>query len=361
MKKSKKVLVALSGGVDSSVAAAVLLEQGYDVVGVTMQVWDYSSSCPTEKSKGTCCSSLDTEDARTVADHLKIPFYILNYESEFQKKVINKFTKSYLKGETPIPCVDCNTHFKFDALFQKMHELNCDYLATGHYAQIQSSEHKDFGVFVSTDTWKDQTYFLFTLKKELLSRLLFPVGNWEKSKLRKYAEEKGLPVAQKKDSTGLCFIESKKGYSTFVEKQKPEARSLQGLLKQYPSGDILGKHKGIHHFTYGQRKGLGVFQESPLYVVKIDAHTQDVWLGQEEHLYGRNLTIQPTNFFKDLEVGLEYKVKIRFHHKGSLAKVVKKTSDYLHLQFNQPQRAITPGQAAVVYEKNQLLGGGWIV
>lgn len=363
-QKSEKgrVLVAMSGGVDSSVAAALLVEQGYDVVGITMQVWDYSKDeCEIEEGNGTCCSSTDVDDARAVADHLDIPFYVMNCEAKFKEQVIDDFVSSYLKGRTPIPCVNCNTYLKFDHLIRKMRELECDYLATGHYAQIQTSPSGRPGIVTSADNWKDQTYFLFTLRPDIVPKLLFPVGDWTKPELREYAEKKGLPVAHKKDSTGICFI-GKSGYAQFVETHSNPDEIRKGLLKKYPSGEVLGEHGGIHKFTYGQRKGLGVSSLEPLYVVKIDGEDNTVWLGTEEHLYSKDLEIYNLNLLDDVKDDEPLRVKIRFQHQGSEARLKKTDREgFWKLSFKDPQRAVTPGQAAVFYRDRQLVGGGWIV
>ena len=357
-----RVLVAMSGGVDSSVAAAILVEQGYDVVGVIMQVWDYSAnSCEIEEGNGTCCSSQDVDDARAVADHLDIPFYVVNCEEKFKEKVIDNFVDTYLKGRTPIPCVNCNTFLKFDHLIRKMRELDCDYLATGHYAQLaKSTVSGKSGIVTSADNWKDQTYFLFSLNPEIVPKLLFPVGDWEKPQLREYAEKKGLPVAHKKDSTGICFI-GKSGYANFVEKHSDPELIRKGTFKNIATGEVMGEHEGIHNFTYGQRKGLGVHSLDPLYVVKIDGESATVWLGLESDLYSDEFFVYDTNLLDEVQNGERLKVKIRFQHRGAVAQVFKTDrSDGWRLKFDEPQRAVTPGQAAVFYRNSQLVGGGWI-
>lgn len=359
MTKKPRVLVAMSGGVDSSVAAFLLKDQGYDVVGVTMQVWDYSKDeCSIIEGQGTCCSSLDVDDARAVCDQLEIPFYVLNCEAKFKKAVIDDFVDSYLNGRTPIPCVNCNTYLKFDHLYQKMQELECDFLATGHYARI---EHRADGrslIVNSDDRLKDQTYFLFTLKPEILPKLLFPVGELEKPRVREIAEELGLGVARKKDSTGICFV--KGSYAEFVESQIEPSQKRPGVLKLFPTGEILGDHPGIHNFTCGQRKGLGISSTRPLYVVKIEAESGTVWLGDEEHLYGSEMLVTDVKWFDQISEQESLRVKIRFQHMGGEAKVSPAGEGSWRVRFLEPQRSITPGQAAVFYRENQLLGGGWI-
>ena len=363
MKSRKKVLVAMSGGVDSSVSAALLKDQGYDVIGVTLQVWDYSKNKSSE-GYGTCCSHVDVQDARTVCDILNIPFYVLNSEDVFEEKVIQPFVKDYLDAKTPIPCTNCNTFLKFNYLVKKMKELQCDFLATGHYAKVKKlkkGKKGKYGLFTSMDSWKDQSYFLFTLNPKLLPKLLFPVGNLNKQTIRDIAIKKALPIYKKKDSTGVCFI-GKGNYRTFIKNYTSQNHfdlPKKGLLKLYPTGEALGEHKGIHNFTIGQRKGLGISSNQALFVIKIDKETREVWIGEEKELYSHSAEVIDVHWLDEAKQGEKLNIKIRFHDRSSPAYIYKNKNSYL-LKFIEPKKSLTPGQSAVFYRDQQILGGGVI-
>ena len=356
-----KVVVAMSGGVDSSVAAALVKNSGYSVIGITLQLYDSGSS---HGKKGSCCAGQDIQDARKVAADLGIPHYVLNYEDIFKEKVINSFSDSYKKGETPIPCVLCNEKVKFDDLFEAAKGLNAKALITGHYIISQGFE-QNRQLHRAKDSEKDQSYFLFKTTRDQLEFLRFPLGTFKKSEIRSFAREIGLTVSDKPDSQDICFVPDGK-YADILKKIDPN-NLKPGNLKSV-DGDILGQHKGIVNFTIGQRKGLGVATGVPLYVIEINPENHDVILGSKEDLRKRNIYIRDVNWIGDNEIKLIGSKKIKIKAKIRSAQEPKSASLFvsnkgLCVNFEEEVEGVSPGQACVFYDaknSSRVLGGGWI-
>ncbi|MBY0369840.1 tRNA 2-thiouridine(34) synthase MnmA [bacterium] len=357
-RKGSRIVVAMSGGVDSSVAAGWLKQQGYDVIGISLQLHDQAQS--TENKFGTCCSISDIQDARTVAEKMGIPFYVANMEDQFEEAVIDNFVGEYLQGRTPNPCVKCNEKVKFSRLMDWAMDLGADYLATGHYAQIYSDpETGKHELARAVDPQKDQSYFLFTMRPEDLPRTIFPVGGLEKAQVRELASQLGLMhVAQKPDSQEICFVQAK-SYREFIEERVPASQLKPGRLLD-PHGVVLGQHTGLHQFTIGQRKGLGVFSPDPLYVLEIRPETGDVVVGPESCLFRKSAVVAGMHWIRPFDPSAKLTAKIRYRASDSPVEVSLLGGDRIEVRFLQPQRAITPGQALVLYDGQTVLGGGWI-
>ncbi|MCX8130694.1 MAG: tRNA 2-thiouridine(34) synthase MnmA [Clostridia bacterium] len=355
----KKVMLGMSGGVDSSVAAAVLLEKGYDVIGVTMQIWPDMDE-ERQKTEGGCCSLSAVDDARRVANKLGIPYYVMNFKEVFEKKVINYFKDEYLKGRTPNPCIACNRHVKFDAMLKKAASMGIDYIATGHYAKIEYDDNKGrYLLRKSVTDKKDQTYALYTLTQEQLSRTLMPIGDYSKERVREIAKEIGLTVATKPDSQEICFVEDN-DYGRFIS-ENTDCKIVPGNFVD-TKGNILGKHKGIVHYTIGQRKGLGIALGKPMFVVEINIQTNNVVLGDESEVFSRSLTASDLNFITidHLDNEMKVKAKIRYSAKEADAIIYPYKDNKAKVVFENPVRAITPGQAVVFYDDDTVVGGGTI-
>jgi len=347
----------MSGGVDSCVAAALLVEQGYEVIGMTMQLWDYG----TRKSRhaGRCCASEDIEDARRVAHHLKIPFYAINFQKEFFQQVVQPFMDDYISGRTPIPCVTCNSGLKFQELVEVARKLRASHVATGHYVRLDhNAETGRFRLRKAKDLSKDQSYFLFNLSQDQLSRAMFPLGELTKSEVREIARKRNLPVAEKPESQQLCFLQGEQ-QGSFIQKHIPNL-SLEGAMVD-SSGAVIAQHPGIHYFTIGQRRGLGVAAGEPRYVVSIEPETRTVRIGSNDELLTDRMSVSRVNWvaMDPPAGGVQAQVRIRYKHEESAATIEPSGADCV-VRFESKQRAITPGQAAVFYDRDLLLGGGWI-
>ena len=353
------VMLGMSGGVDSSAAAAVLLEQGYDVIGVTMQIWPDKSE-ERQKVEGGCCSLSAVDDARRVADLLGIPYYVLNFKDLFQQKVIDYFTHEYLKGRTPNPCIACNRFLKFDALLQKAVSMGLDYDATGHYARVGFDEASSrYLLKKSATAAKDQTYALYTMTQEQLSRTLFPIGDFTKDRVREMARDFGLPVASKPDSQEICFVEDN-NYGRYIS-ENTDADIKPGYFVDH-DGNRLGMHKGIIHYTVGQRKGLGITFGKPMFVVAISPEDNTVVLGDESEVFLSVLAASDVNYISiaDLKDEMRVTAKIRYSAKEAAAIIRPLPEGRVSVQFDEPQRAITPGQSVVFYDGDVIVGGGVI-
>jgi tRNA-uridine 2-sulfurtransferase len=366
-----KIAVAMSGGVDSSACAAILKEQGHDLVGFTMQLWNQRRGISVDEHgeplPSRCCSLDDVYDARRVAADLGIPFYVLNLENDFERDVVEPFVESYLNGETPIPCVACNSRLKFASLVRLAESVGCDLVATGHYARVQfDAEANRYRLFRALDLRKDQTYFLWELTQDQLAHAMFPLGEMTKASVRDAAREHDLAVAEKKESQEICFVPDG-DYAGFIDRYL----ETEGAGRRAPArgeivntrGDRIGEHKGIHRYTVGQRRGLGASHPRPLYVVQINANRNQVVVGEAEELLSCEFVAAGVNWiaFDTPRAPVRAEVRVRYRHEPAIATIEPLDDNRVRVRFDEPQRAITPGQATVFYKGDEVLGGGWIV
>jgi len=368
---SPAIAVAMSGGVDSSAVAAMLRAEGRNVIGLTMQLWNQRrlaghEGMP-ETVQGRCCSIDDVYDARRVADTLGIPYYVVNHEERFERDVVRPFVEEYLAGRTPIPCSLCNNHLKFDQLLIVARQVGADRIATGHYAQVVFDESLNRWLLKRpADKSKDQTYFLFGLTQEQLSRTLFPLGGMTKPEVRELARKHNLVIAEKPDSQEICFVpggDYKRFLEAYLAEQGDERAETEIAGEMVTTdGKVIGEHAGVHNFTVGQRKGLGVATGSPLYVIQIKNDTRQVVVGKDEELYSRTLRARRVNLISTAELREPMRVAVKIRHKHQPAPAIIQSAgpDEVIVTFDEPQRAITPGQAAVFYDGDIVVGGGWI-
>jgi len=353
---NKKVIIAMSGGVDSSVAAFLMKEKGYECIGATMKLYD-NEDIGISREK-TCCSLDDIDDARAVARRLEMPYYVFNFKGEFEEKVIKNFISTYENGGTPNPCIDCNRYLKFEKLFQRMYELGFDYVVTGHYARV-TEDNGWFYLKKGEDETKDQSYVLYSLTQEQLAHILFPLGEYSKNEIRKIADEQSFVNARKKDSQDICFVPDG-DYAKFIETYSGKTYPQGNFIDS--NGNVLGRHQGIIRYTNGQRKGLGIALGKPMYVAGKNIEDNTVTLCTNEELFSKELTAIDFNWLIP-EPGSEIKcrARVRYNMKEQPAAAFILDDDSVKVVFNEPQRAITKGQAVVLYDGDTVLGGGTII